>query len=973
MTVDTRDLEQHLRGALEGEVHFDAFSRGRFATDASFYQVLPLGVAMPRTNTDVAAIIEIAMEREVPLLFRGGGTSQCGQTVNDALVVDVSAHLNCIEAIDPASRHVTVQPGLVLDELNRVLRPHGLWFPVDVSTASRATLGGMAANNSCGSRSIVYGTMRDNVVSVDAVLADGTELLFGEVAGRSDGAVPPLFTDLLAIGAREREEIRARFPDLLRRVGGYNLDALMPGNAPNNLSHLLVGSEGTLAYSRRLTLKLSSLPRNRVLGICHFPSFYAAMANTERLVALGPSAVELVDRSMIELARDIELLRPAIDEFVRGEPQALLLVEFAGDDAGRNRRCLDDLESLMGDLGFAWTDTADKWGGVVPIVDDRAQKAVWDVRKEGLNIMMSMRTEGKPVSFVEDCAVRLSDLADYTARLDEIFAQHGTRGTWYAHASVGTLHVRPVLNLKQDTDVRALRSIAEQTFEMVREYRGSHSGEHGDGIVRSEFHRDMFGERLVQCFAEVKHLLDPAGILNPNRIVDPPRMDDRSLFRYPPGYRVEPFSSTLDWSGFAGEGGGFQGAVEMCNNNGACRKLTGGVMCPSYRVTRSEQHLVRGRANSLRLAISGQLGADALTSDAMAETLSLCVSCKGCRRECPTGVDMAKMKIEVQAARAEQFGISLHDRLVAYLPRYAPAVSRWPMLGNLRNHSSVVAALFEHITGFTRSRALPTWSRAPYRFGADDFAAAGSGPQVALWADTFNRYFEPENLIAAERLLRACGYRIRPLQISTTERPLCCGRTFLAAGLVDEARAEARRSLAVLRPLLAAGVPVVGLEPSCLLTLRDEWLSLLPGEWSAQDAAKIRLLDEQVSQDLQTGRVELELDTGPTHVLLHGHCHRKAFDLMSPLLELLTRIPDCRAQAIESSCCGMAGAFGYHRDTVAVSRQMAELDVVPRIADAPAQACVVADGTSCRHQIRELTGRKVVHPVTLLARCLASA
>ena len=554
------------------------------------------------------------------------------------------------------------------------------------------------------------------------------------------------------LARREAEEIAARFPTVQRRVGGYNLDALTPDASPHNLAHLLVGSEGTLALSERLTLKLSPILANKTLGVCHFPTLYDAMDSAQHLVTLGPTAVELVDKNMIELSRDIAMFRPVVDRFVRGEPGAILLVEFAEEDQDENLRRLKSLGDMMAQLGYRWEDPGKKDGGVVEAIDAAFQKQIWEVRKQGLNIMMSMKSERKPVSFVEDCAVELTDLAEYTRRLTEIFHKHGTDGTWYAHASVGTLHVRPVLNLKLDQDVKAMRAIAEEAFEMVREYKGSHSGEHGDGIVRSEFHREMFGERMVESFEWVKDRMDPAGVLNPGRVVRPPKMDDRELFRFAPDYQVPELDTVFDWSAYKGAGGGFQGAVEMCNNNGACRKADG-VMCPSYKVTRDERDLTRGRANSLRLAISGQLGPEAFTSDEMAETLSLCVSCKGCKRECPTGVDMAKMKIEVLAARAAKQGVALREMLVAYLPRYAPYAAKLPWLPNLRDRLPGLAALSQRLFGFAADRALPRWRGDVYRQRETPM----QGDEVLFFADTFNRYFEPENLRDAETVLLRAG------------------------------------------------------------------------------------------------------------------------------------------------------------------------------------------------------------------------
>ncbi|WP_316169719.1 FAD-binding and (Fe-S)-binding domain-containing protein [Bradyrhizobium sp. SZCCHNRI1058] len=971
-------LEQKLRAEMTGDVFFDRFNRGRYATDASFYQVIPAGVVVPRTMDEALRALAIARDDGRIVTPRGGGTSQCGQTVNEGIVVDFSKHLNRIVSLDVEGRTCVVEPGIVLDDLNRQLKKHGLWFPVDVSTASRATIGGMAGNNSCGGRSLRYGTMRDNTIAINAALADGTLAHFGEVArDLRDVSAPEsartLFRDMLALGEREAAEIADRFPKVQRRVGGYNLDALTPRNAANNLAHLLVGSEGTLAFSTRIELKLWPLIRTKVLGVCHFGSFYQAMDAAQHLVKLKPIAVELVDRTMIGLGRDIAMFQPVIAAAVRGDPDAILVVEFAEETKDENLAKLKQLSELMGDLGFSWSNEICKWGGVVEISDPALQTAVADFRAAGLNVMMSMKEAGKPVSFVEDCAVPLPHLADYTARLNEVFARHGTRGTMYAHASEGCLHVRPVLNLKLEKDVKAMRAIAEEAFAMVREYKGSHSGEHGDGIVRSEFHEQMFGSRIVADFKEVKQRFDPANVLNPGRIVDPPRMDDRSLFRYPPDYRiVDDIKPVLDWSAYPGAAGGFQGAVEMCNNNGACRKLDGGVMCPSYRATRDEKDVTRGRANTLRLAISGQLGPGALSSDEMMETLKLCVSCKACRRECPTGVDMAKMKIEVLAARATTHGLTLRDRLVAYLPRYADMAARIAPLVNLRNHVAPLRVLMERVAGISAKRKLPAFRTDTFRVDADAFGPA-DGREVVLFGDTFNRVYERENLDAALRVLIAGGYRVYVPKPADGGRALCCGRTFLSAGLVDEAQSELQRLVETYAPFASRGVPIIGLEPSCLLTLRDELLSLRNDATAKTISAHALLLEEFLAREAESGRLALPLAPLPGKALLHGHCHQKSFAAFKPVEQVLRLIPELTVETIESSCCGMAGAFGYGAETYEVSLQMAEASLLPAVRNADAATFIVADGTSCRHQIQDGAARGAVHAAQLLAMSLERA
>ena len=955
-------LAARLKRETQSEVLFDAYSRGRYSTDASIYQIEPIGVVIPKTEGDAQIALQIALDEGVPVLPRGGGTSQCGQTVGAALVIDGSRHLNQIVSFDKDARTASVQPGVVLDQLNAWLKPHGLWYPVDVSTSAQATLGGMTGNNSCGSRSIRYGNMVHNVRAIDAVLADGAEFRFGDVpSDLSQFDAPRGYLELVkkirGIAAREAEEIEHRFPKVLRRVGGYNLDTV--NGAGHNMAHLLVGSEGTLAYSKRIHLNLSPLPKHKTLGICHFPTFYRAMEAPQHIVKLKPAAVELVDRTMIGLARTNPAFRPIVDHCVKGDPDAILLVEFAGDDKTEQLAKLKQLVELMGELGLP--------DGVVEITDPALQRDFWEVRKAGLNIMMSMKGDGKPVSFIEDCAVPLEHLAEYTDKLTRVFEKHGTQGTWYAHASVGCLHVRPILNMRAD-GAHKMRAIAEEAAAMVREYKGAYSGEHGDGLVRSEWIAPMFGPRITGAFEEIKDIFDPKGLLNPGKIVRPSKMDDRTLFRYKPDYVVQKIDTVLDWS----EWGGFDKAVEMCNNNGHCRKFDAGTMCPSFRATGEEQHLTRGRANTLRLAISGQLGPEAFTSDAMFETMDLCVSCKGCKRECPTGVDMAKMKIEFLHHYRKRHGLRMKDRLVAYLPRYAQWAAQLPWLANLRDVIPGLAVLSEKVLGLSAKRTLPRWRSDT--FYARPGATLGGGSingEVVLLVDTFNNYFEPENARAALAVLRAAGYLVHLPRARDSSRPLCCGRTFLAAGLVDEARAEAERMIATLKPFIERGVPVIGLEPSCLLGLRDEFISMLPGGDSAELALNAMLLEEFLAREATAGRLKLKLKALPqTKALLHGHCHQKAFDVMPAVQQVLKLVPNLEVETIESSCCGMAGSFGYESGHYEVSMKMAEASLLPKVRAADTSTLIVADGTSCRHQIHDGAQRGALHVARVLQAAL---
>jgi FAD/FMN-containing dehydrogenase/Fe-S oxidoreductase len=992
--ADEDELARRLRRETRGEVLFDAASRGRYATDASIYQIMPLGAFVPSCDEDVATAMAIARELGAPLLPRGGGTSQCGQTTGAALVIDTTKHLHRVHRVDVAAMTAEVDPGLVLDPLNAQLKRHGLWFPVDVSTSAQATLGGMAGNNSCGSRSIAYGNMVHNVLGIDAWLADGSEVSFGPVDAL--GARERAIADFVrGLAAQHRSEIEAHWPKVMRRVAGYNLDIFHPqserpytADGSVNLAHLLVGSEGTLAVMRRLRLQLAPLPRHKVLGVVNFASFHKAMDSAQHIVTLGPSAVELVDRTMIELARANPAFRPVIETALIGAPEAILLVEFSGEDRTRLLQQLAQLVELMSDLGVP--------GSVVEMPEEVPQKSLWEVRKAGLNIMMSLKGDGKPVSFIEDCAVPLAHLAAYTDALTEVFARHGTRGTWYAHASVGTLHVRPILDMRREGALK-MRAIADEAAALVRRFKGAYSGEHGDGLCRGEWIRWQFGPALDAALRAIKQHLDPENLLNPGKIIDPPKMDDASLFRYGPGYRTIPLKPAFDWSAWnvqndpvtektsaPGSGGdntgGLAKAVEMCNNNGHCRKFDAGTMCPSYRVTRDEMHLTRGRANTLRLALSGQLEGG-FTSDAVQDVLDLCVGCKGCRRDCPTGVDMALMKLEFKAQRTAERGLSLRDRLFARLPEIAPLASRWPWLFNLRDRLPGAAGFSERWLGLSAQRALPRWRRDTFAAVAPDLglasraqvltAAAHDGRGVVLFVDTFNGHFETENALAAVRVLQAAGYAVHVATRADGRSP-CCGRTLLAAGLADEAKGRARALLETYTPFVDAGLAIVGLEPSCLLTLRDEMLVMGLGEAAQRLAAQALLFEEFLVREQRAGRLALRLRAATQPLLVHGHCHQKAFGALPPMLEALRLIPGAEVDTIESSCCGMAGIFGYEAAHHEVSMQMAELSLLPAVRARP-DALIVADGTSCRHQIADGAQREAWHVARVLAAHLDPA
>ena len=948
-------IAKEIQGQVKGKVLFDEFSRGRYSTDSSLYQIKPVGAVLPVDTNDVLQIMEYSQKHHIPLLARGGGSSQCGQTVGESIVLDYSKHQNKILEFNKEEKTVWVEPGIVLDQLNAYLKPYGLWYPVDVSTSSRATIGGMTGNNSCGSRSLYYGNMVNNVLAVEAILDDGTIHTFEDInknyleITNDQNRQYQIIKKFLDIKEKTKEEIDLHFPITQRRVGGYNIDLINPNGF--NTSNILVGSEGTLSLFKKIKLKLWEIPKQKVLGVCFFQKFNEAMALTKEMVKLKPTTVELLDKNLIDLAKAIPLYAGEINKYIKGDPEAVLMVEFIDEDLDLARQKLKDLESLVK------TDNADNHFAAHENLQD--QKAIFEIRKAGLNILMSMKGDKKAVAFIEDCAVTLEHLDDYTSKLKEIFRKYNTSGMFYAHASVGTLHVRPVLNMKTEEDVKNMKSIAEEAFALVKQYKGSHSGEHGDGIVRSEFHEMMFGKKIVSAFEEIKDTFDPKGLLNPGKIVRPFKSDDRSLMRYKPGYKAENITTHYDWSAW----GQFSDAVEMCNNNGACRKLDSGVMCPSYRVTKEEKDLVRGRANTLRLALSNQLPEGSFASKEMFETMELCVSCKACQRECPMSVDMAKMKSEFLSHYYKKFSMSIKDKIISDMPKLIWLLKIIAPIFNTVKNIPLLDKVIE-IFGFSSKRQMPVVQNiAPLK------EIYQTQPQlnnkIILLADTFNINFEIKNIMYAIKVLNKFGYQaiIPSFDDSNLSRPLCCGRTYISFGQMDKAKYEMNRFTNYLVNNGYAEMPVVGIEPSCLLTFNDEYKSLKGIDKREQLQNKFYLIEEFILEQIQQGK-KVNASTYTKNVLVHGHCHQKSQDRFKGLLDLL-KILNIKHKAIDSSCCGMAGSFGYSSKNFDISQKMANLSLIPTINEHP-EDVVVANGTSCRQQIFDFSKRDAKHVSELL-------
>ena len=958
---DTRSLEADLRRRVSGEVRFDPYSRAMYSTDASIYQMEPVGVVIPRDADDVAGVISTCAEAGVAVLPRGGGTSLAGQTVNHAVVLDFSKYMHAVLEVNPEERWVRAQPGITLDELNHHLRAHGLHFPPDPTTSSRATVGGAIGNNSCGSHSVVYGKTSDHVKRLSVVLSDGHPTTFEPLEGPAldaklalNGLEGRIYNDLTRIAAEQRDEIARRYPKIMRRVAGYNLDTMLE-EGPTNLTRMVIGSEGTLVAVTEAVLNLEPLPRMRGLAVLHFNGLVEAMEATVAVLEHNPSAVELIDSMILQRCRE-SLGFARRMTFVEGEPQALLLVEFFGE----SREELEaKIEALKQDMQRRRLGSA-----CVVAMTPEEQANVWAVRSAGLGLLMSVKGDAKPLPFVEDTAVAPERLPEYVRRFDEIVRAHDTVAGYYGHASVGCLHIRPMVNIKLEEGVNRLVSIATEVSDLVLEFGGSLSGEHGDGIVRGVWTEKMFGTTLYNAFREVKRTFDPQGTMNPGKIVDCPPLTEN--LRLGPEYRATEPVTLLDFSG----DGGFARSVELCNGVGACRKTLGGTMCPSYMVTREEEHSTRGRANALRSVLSGSLPASEFASKRLYDTLDLCLECKGCKGECPSNVDMAKLKYEFLANYYRHHRMPFRARLFANIATANRVGSLMGPLGNLAIANPVTRWLLDRFAGIDRRRKLPSLARvtfpAWFRRRASR-AAPGLNPgkrgQVVLFHDTFMDYNEPQVGQAAVELLEAAGYQV------VLADKVCCGRPMISKGLLERARVNARTNVERLYPHAQAGVPIIGCEPSCLLTLRDEYPDLLGTQEARVVAENSFLLEEFLIKLHQDGQLDLRFKETPDRVVFHGHCHQKALVGTAASVAALRLVPGLQVEEVDSGCCGMAGAFGYEKEHYDISMAIGERRLFPAVRSAP-EARIVITGVSCRHQVRDGTGRRPEHVAEVLWEAL---
>jgi FAD/FMN-containing dehydrogenase/Fe-S oxidoreductase len=951
--ADANFLRGVLAAQTTAEVRFDRISQTLYSTDASVYQILPLGVVIPKTRDDVIRTVQVCREAGVSITARGGGTSQAGQAIGAGVQLDFSKYLNKVLSFEPEARRVCVQPGIVLDELNAFLRPYGLLLPLDISTSDRATIGGMIANNSSGTRSVVYGKTLDYVESLRVVLSDGAVVELSAVnANQLDAKCdqPDLeggcYRVVRRLAREHAAEIERRYPRILRRVGGYNLDEFVPGKEPFNLSRLLVGSEGTLALVLDATLRLVTPPKHRAMCVVQFHDLLEALAATPVILGHKPSAVELVDRFILDSTRGKTEFEPLRD-FIAGDPAAVLFVEFFGETPEECSTLVAELERALQAAGLGYH--------VHRALKPPAQARLWKLRQAALGLSMSEYGDAKAISFVEDTAVAPDRLRDYIARFLQILEKHDTRAGFYAHASVGLLHVRPVVNLKEADGVSKFARIAEEISDLVLEFGGALSGEHGDGLVRSPFQQKMYGPELYQAFCELKQTFDPTGLFNPGKIVEAPPLT--ANLRFGSRYQTRPIETAFDFSEF----GGLSQAAEQCGGVGACRKTLTGTMCPSYMATRDENDSTRGRANVLRLAISGQLGPIGLTDPALYPVLDLCLECKACKSECPTGVDMARMKSEFLHQYRLQHGTTERSRLLAHVAQLAEWGSRFAPVSNWLASSSVGRWLAEARYGLDRRRLPPPFARRTFlHWWQKESARFEHGPgsrRLALFADTFTNFHEPAIPIATAELAAAAGWAV-----SVPPR-VCCGRPLISKGFLEEARRQAEQTVRALLPIVEQSVPIVFCEPGCYSAVRDDHPNLLRGELqrNARRVAQACLTFEEWA-----GQVDLPFTAGPQRVLLHAHCHQKALVGTGPALRLLGQIPGCEVVDLDAGCCGMAGSFGYEREHYDISQAVGERKLFPAVRAAAANTAIIASGFSCRHQLQHFTAAAAVHPAVLL-------
>ncbi|MEE2657021.1 MAG: FAD-linked oxidase C-terminal domain-containing protein [Candidatus Latescibacterota bacterium] len=930
-----------------------------YRTDASIYEIEPLGAAFPRDAAQVESLTKIAAKHGFALLPRGGGTSLAGQSVGACLHVDYSVHMNRVLEVNREERWACVQPGVVLDELNARLKPDGLQFGPDVSTSSRANLGGMIGNNSCGARSLVYGKTIDHVLELDVVFADGVRTRLGPVdeaerrsRGESAGIEGAIYRKIGQIAERYRDEIDSRFPKLMRRVSGYNLDEFVGGDRPFDLTKVVVGSEGTLCSVVEAKLNLVEVPDQKVIIACQFADIVQAMEANLLILETEPASIELVDKLLLDQTRG-QLEHESRRWFLQDDPEAILFVEYAGSDLDhliqRGRELEQQLRRQQMGYAFVHAETA------------AAQQDMWELRKAGLGLLMRMKGDAKPQPGIEDTSVPVEALPQYIREVRDLMAEMNVTADYYGHASVGVIHIRPVIDLKVPEGIQRLRMLEERMADLVAAHGGAISAEHGDGLARSEWIERMFGQQLVQAFAEVKATFDPQGIMNPGKIVAPPRMDEN--LRYGDGYaQSAPINSYFRYE----EAGGFQAAVELCSGVGHCRKKLVGTMCPSYMVTLDEQHSTRGRANALRAALAGRMPEPGLASEELHEVMDLCLECKACKAECPSSVDMAKLKSEFLAHYHAKHGFPQRSHLFARIDRINRLLAPFAAMVNPILQSAPNRWLMERLFGIDRRRRMPALARQRFSrwLGVRDVQAGGQ--TVVLFNDTFTEFNHPEVGQAATALLERAGFTVKLPRTS-----ICCGRPLISKGFLDKARRQVNANIDSLMPYAEADSSVVVLEPSCLSAFQDDYLDLASNAEAARKVAGTMVpLETFLAEHIRAHGVDMRFSSRSVQILYHGHCHQKAFTGTAHALEMLNLPPKYEATEVASGCCGMAGSFGYEVEHYDISQQVGQERLFDVISATDPAAEIAISGNSCRHQIADATGRRVRHWAEVVAEAL---
>ena len=957
MERDYREIEAELKKRVEGDIYFDRYSRLLYSTDASIYQIEPIGVVVPRHKGDVQAVVELANKFSVPVLPRGGGTSLAGQTVGHALVLDFSKYMQNVLEVNQEELWCRVQPGLVQDELNAYVRSMGLQFGPDTSTSNRATIGGMIGNNSAGAHSLTYGKTLDHVIELTVLLSDGSEVVLKELSSdalegksQADSLEGRVHREVARLAQEHRNEILARYPKIMRRVSGYNLDEFIKPQ-PFNLSRILVGSEGTLGMVVEAKMRLVPKPKWTALDVIHFDDDLEALRASQAILETAPYAVESTDKMILNLARG-NIVQSQRLGFVQGNPSSLLMVEYAGDTEAQVKEQVYKLEEVRKaqHIGYAATLA----------FKPEEVKAVWGVRKAGLGLLLGTKGDKKPIAFVEDTAVAPAKLPEFIKRFREIITRHDAIAGYYGHCSVGCMHIRPLIDLKEASEMKKMVSIADAISDLVLEFNGAMSGEHGDGLARSHFNQKLFGAVLYEAFRQVKRVFDPKNLMNPGKIVDAPAMTES--LKISPRYQTWQPETTLDFTGQ----GGFARAVEMCSGMGECRKKLDGTMCPSYMGTLDEEHSTRGRANALRAVLSGKVPKEEFTGKRLHDVMDLCLECKACKAECPSNVDMAKLKYEFLDHYHRVNGLPLRNRLFGGIERLNRIGSQFAPLSNWVVGSGLNRWLMEKLAGIDRRRPLPQFAGVTFEDWFDGRKPEGDGAkgEVVLFHDTFNNFNTPNVAVATTRLLERLGYHV----LLVNKR--CCGRPMISKGMLGEAKNNAVWNVDQLAEYAERGVPIVGMEPSCLLTLRDEYPDFLRTNDAKLVARNSFLLDEFLLQERDTGKVSLSFGANGRKALLHGHCHQKALVGTVPTVALL-KGAGFEVSEVDSGCCGMAGSFGFEKEHYDLSLTIGNRRLAPAVKSASAEVEIVAPGISCRQQIEHLTGRKAKHTAEVLWEVLS--